>query len=103
MTKAQQYERYTSKGLAPARQRTGLVYLLVGGGVGGVLALLFAPKPGADLRHDISDRSAGLFSTVKEKTDRVYDLGENISGAMDDSQRLTLTRRSGGRKASSIV
>lgn len=35
--------------------RNGLLYLLIGGGIGATLALLFAPKSGADLRHDISD------------------------------------------------
>src|SRR5215204_1506082 len=32
-----------------------LTYLLIGGGIGAVLALLFAPKAGHELRGDIAD------------------------------------------------
>jgi gas vesicle protein len=34
---------------------TKLTYLLVGGGIGAILALLFAPKSGQELRGDIAD------------------------------------------------
>ena len=34
---------------------TKLTYLLVGGGIGAILALLFAPKSGEELRGDIAD------------------------------------------------
>jgi gas vesicle protein len=34
---------------------TRLTYLLIGGGIGAVLALLFAPKSGEELRGDIAD------------------------------------------------
>jgi gas vesicle protein len=34
---------------------TKLTYLLIGGGIGAVLALLFAPKSGEELRGDIAD------------------------------------------------
>lgn len=34
---------------------TRLTYLLIGGGIGAVLALLFAPKSGQELRGDIAD------------------------------------------------
>lgn len=32
-----------------------LCYLLIGGGIGAILALLFAPKSGEELRNDIAD------------------------------------------------
>ncbi|HKZ03680.1 MAG TPA: YtxH domain-containing protein [Pyrinomonadaceae bacterium] len=32
-----------------------LTYLLIGGGIGAILALLFAPKSGQELRSDIAD------------------------------------------------
>ena len=32
-----------------------VMFLLIGGGIGAGLALLFAPKPGRQLRHDIAD------------------------------------------------
>src|SRR5919206_553741 len=34
---------------------TKLTYLLIGGGIGAILALLFAPKSGQELRGDIAD------------------------------------------------
>jgi gas vesicle protein len=34
---------------------TRLTYLLIGGGIGAILALLFAPKSGTELRGDIAD------------------------------------------------
>ncbi|MBA2495432.1 MAG: YtxH domain-containing protein, partial [Acidobacteria bacterium] len=34
---------------------TKLTYLLIGGGIGATLALLFAPKSGQELRGDIAD------------------------------------------------
>jgi gas vesicle protein len=34
---------------------TRLTYLLIGGGIGAVIALLFAPKSGHELRGDIAD------------------------------------------------
>ena len=38
-----------------ANTSTKLTYLLIGGGIGAVLALLFAPKSGHELRGDIAD------------------------------------------------
>ena len=34
---------------------TKLTYLLIGGGIGAVIALLFAPKSGTELRGDIAN------------------------------------------------
>jgi gas vesicle protein len=77
-----------------------LSYLLIGGGIGATLALLFAPKSGSELREDIStaasnglektretvgqirenanayyetakDKATNLYSTVSAKTDQL--------------------------------
>lgn len=37
------------------RITTRLTYLLVGGGIGALVALLFAPKSGRELRGDLAD------------------------------------------------
>lgn len=68
-----------------------LLYLLVGGGIGAVVALLFAPKPGTQLRSDISEvtkkkydetlaaasqlkqKTSELYQAAKDKTDRAYE------------------------------
>ena len=70
--------------------RDGLRFLLIGGGIGAVLALLFAPKSGREMRSDIADasrlsydrtvekanalkaQSADVLQTVKEKTEAAY-------------------------------
>ncbi len=38
-----------------AQVTTKLTYLLIGGGIGAIIALLFAPKSGEELRGDIAD------------------------------------------------
>jgi gas vesicle protein len=45
---------------------TKLTYLLVGGGIGAVLALLFAPKSGVELRGDIADATRKGIEKSKE-------------------------------------
>lgn len=45
---------------------TKLTYLLVGGGIGAVLALLFAPKSGQELRGDIADATRKGIEKGKE-------------------------------------
>ena len=69
----------------------GLTYLLIGGSIGAVLGLLFAPKSGLKLRGDIADisrkgydatlekanelklQSADAVQTIKDKAEKVYD------------------------------
>jgi gas vesicle protein len=69
---------------------SNLMYFLIGGGIGATVALLFAPKSGAELRQDIGevsrrgydgtvelagklkDQSNQLYSTIKDKADNVY-------------------------------
>lgn len=45
---------------------TKLTYLIVGGGIGAVLALLFAPKSGVELRGDIADVTRKGIEKSKE-------------------------------------
>ncbi|MEO6051409.1 MAG: YtxH domain-containing protein [Pyrinomonadaceae bacterium] len=45
---------------------TKLTYLLVGGGIGAILALLFAPKSGEELRTDIADATRKGIEKSKE-------------------------------------
>ena len=91
---------------------TRLTYLLIGGGIGAILALLFAPKSGQELRGDIADatrkgidksretaqqlgqrageyyevtrdRAAELYTTASEK------VGEVAQSAKDVAARQT--------------
>ena len=45
---------------------TKLTYLLIGGGIGAILALLFAPKSGEELRGDIADATRKGIEKSKE-------------------------------------
>jgi gas vesicle protein len=47
--------------------------LLAGAVVGGVVALLYAPKTGKDTRQLIKDRATAVVDAVKEKTSGVVD------------------------------
>ena len=102
---------------------SNLLYLLAGCGIGGTLALLFAPKSGVELRSDISDitrkgynetlelagemkeRSAELYHSIRQSADRVYDLAATklslAEKTIEDSQQLAGDIVNGeiGRKA----
>lgn len=83
-----EYEKETSS-------TTKLTYLLVGGGIGAVLALLFAPKSGTELRGDIADatrkgveKGKETAALVGERAGEYYEVtrdkaGELVSTAQD--------------------
>ncbi|MEP6946144.1 MAG: YtxH domain-containing protein [Acidobacteriota bacterium] len=79
-----------------------LLYLLVGGGIGAIVALLFAPKQGSQLRGDIAkatrdgydltkvkasalkDQSAEVVQNLREKASAAYDYAAaKVSTASD--------------------
>lgn len=86
-----------------------LSYLLIGGGIGAVLALLFAPKAGTEFRTDIADATrAGLnkanetagqiaeqaqstYQTAKEKVGGVYETASHAVSAAANSVSETLS------------
>jgi gas vesicle protein len=68
---------------------TKLSYLLIGGGIGAVLALLFAPKSGTELREDIADVTRkGLDKTketaalVGERAGEYYEVSREKAGEL---------------------
>jgi gas vesicle protein len=50
-----------------------LTYLLIGGGIGAVLALLFAPKSGHELRGDIADATKKGIDRSREAAQQLGD------------------------------
>ena len=50
-----------------------LTYLLVGGGIGAILALLFAPKSGQELRVDIADATRKGIEKSKEAAAQIQE------------------------------
>lgn len=72
-----------------AKTTTKLTYLLVGGGIGAVLALLFAPKAGTELRGDIADatrkgieKSKETAVLVGEKAGDYYEVTRERAGGL---------------------
>jgi gas vesicle protein len=66
---------------------TKLSYLIIGGGIGAVLALLFAPKSGIELREDIADVTRkGLDKTketaaqLQERAGEYYEVSREKAG-----------------------
>ena len=75
---------------------TRLTYFLVGAGIGAVLALLFAPKSGEELRSDIADATRKGLDKSKEAAQQIgakageyYDQGRAKAGELYDTARET--------------
>jgi gas vesicle protein len=79
---------------------TKLSYLIIGGGIGALLALLFAPKSGQELRGDIADvtrkgieksketativgeRAGDYYEVTREKAGEYYQTGKEKAGEL---------------------
>lgn len=80
---------------------TKLTYLIVGGGIGAIIALLFAPKSGQELREDIADatrkgieKSKETAAQLQEKAGDYYEVSrekasELYSTATEKAEELT--------------
>ncbi len=104
---------------------TRLTYLLIGGGIGAILALLFAPKSGQELRGDIADatrkgidrsreaahqlgeRAGEYYESTRERAAELYSTASEKVGDVARAARETASRQTGtvaaaidaGRKA----
>jgi gas vesicle protein len=88
-----------------------LSYFLVGAGIGAIVALLFAPKSGRELRGDIAgatrrsidyanesarvlgDRATELYSTSREKAAELYDISREKTTDLIESGRGLVTEQ----------
>lgn len=84
---------------------TKLTYLLIGGGIGAILALLFAPKTGEELRGDIADvtrkgieksketatlvgeKAGDYYEVTREKAGEIYSSAQDKAGALSEKAR----------------
>ena len=73
---------------------TRLTYLLIGGGIGAILALLFAPKSGEELRGDIADatrkgidRSREAAQQLGDRATEYYQAGRERAGEYYEATR----------------
>jgi len=87
---------------------TKLTYLIIGGGIGAVLALLFAPKSGVELREDIADATRKGIEKSKEAAAQLQDrAGEYYEATREKAADLyeTATEKAGEltEKAKSVA
>ena len=87
---------YENEGSSAA---TKLTFLIIGGGIGAVLALLFAPKSGVELREDIADATRKGIEKSKEAAAQIQDrAGEYYEATRERAADILETRtRKGGR------
>lgn len=89
---------------------TKLTYLIIGGGIGAILALLFAPKSGQELREDIADvtrkglekgrEAAGqigeyagdYYEVARDKTGELYNTAQEKAGELAKSAKEVAAR-----------
>jgi len=81
---------------------TRLTYLLIGGGIGAIIALLFAPKSGTELRGDIADVTRkGIDKTregaryVGDKAGEYYGTVREKAGEWTGTVRDTASQKRG--------
>ena|SRR5437762_1681353 len=96
---------------------TRLTYLLIGGGIGAILALLFAPKSGHELRGDIADatrkgidrsreaaqqlgdRAGEYYETTRDRASEIYSQAASRVGEVAQTAREAATRQTGNVSA----
>jgi gas vesicle protein len=88
-----------------ASATTKLTYLLIGGGIGAALALLFAPKSGQELREDISvatkkgiekgketagqlqEAAGDYYEVTREKASELYETAQEKAGELSEKAK----------------
>jgi gas vesicle protein len=86
-----------------------LTYFLAGAGIGAVIALLFAPKAGHELRADITDatrrsidyanenaralgqRATDAYTTGRERATELYDMGREKTTGLVEAGKEVIT------------
>jgi gas vesicle protein len=102
-------ENYSEAGLQPesGNGHSFLFGLICGAALGALAGLLLAPKPGAELRNDVSDSARRL----RRKAGEMYDKGSDVVGDVAAKSRrafeagreaLQSARPSDARTTSSI-
>lgn len=66
------YSREAEQMAAQQRTILALVVMLLGLGLGAVVALLFAPRKGDEIRKDIADQAESLYETSREGTGKAF-------------------------------
>lgn len=82
MNDYQRYGDYSQQGYEASGTNTGAIIssLLIGAGIGGLIALLFTPKSGSDLRGAIGRGYRKTVDGVTQRTRELRDRGSNLLG-----------------------
>lgn len=93
-----------------ASATTKLTYLIIGGGIGAVIALLFAPKSGQELRGDIADatrkglekgretaaqlqeRAGDYYEVSREKASEFYQTAQEKASDLTEKAKAAAAR-----------
>ena len=98
-----------------ANASTKLTFLLIGGGIGAVLALLFAPKSGTELREDIADATRKGIEKSKETAEHIQETageyyevtrdkaGELYNTAHETAEELTQKAKAAAAQSSNPI
>jgi len=78
-----------------------LAFFLVGFGFGAVIALLFAPKSGRELREDIAettrrgvDKASEAYQTTRERAQELAAIGrEKATGLLEEAKETVVEQR----------
>lgn len=75
----------------------GILYVLLGGGIGAILALLFAPKTGKEMRGEIGDaaqkgwdKTGEFAANIGDKAQTVYQDTKHKAGEFYDDAKLQI-------------
>lgn len=82
MNEYQRYGDYSQQGYESSSTGAGTIVtsLLIGAGIGAVIALLFTPKSGNELRGAISRGYRKTVDGVSQRTRELRDRGSNLLG-----------------------
>ena len=104
-----EYRRRESESDTAAR----LTYLLIGGSIGAILALLFAPKSGQELRGDIADatrkgidrsretasqigsKAGEYYEATRDRASEIYSAAADRAGTIAEGARDVASRKGG--------
>lgn len=83
---------------------TRLTYFLIGGTIGAIVALLFAPKPGRELRNDIADATRKSVDRTREAAAQIgAKAGEYYSTATQKASELAEAAREAAARQSERI
>lgn len=87
---------------------SGVMYFLIGSGIGAAIALLFAPKSGSEFRSDIADVTRKGYDATLEKATELKEQSANVVQIVKEKAEAAIDLASdkiaaGGQAVSGVV